>query len=68
MEAHRIRQLITATSAPHLTISARRELLRQLERIGTIREPVQPIPKQAHDPQAAAAYFAARGIRVETTA
>ncbi len=68
MEAHRIRQLMAATTAPHLAAPARRELLRQLERIGTVCEATAPIPKQAHDPQAAAAYFAARGIRVETTA
>ncbi len=67
IEAGRMRQMTTASIAPHLTPPARRDLLRTLDRLyqGS-REVPLPMTKVGHDPAAAAAYFAARGIRVRT--
>lgn len=67
IEAGRIRQLTTATMAPHLTPAARRDLLRTLDRLHQgPRDAPAPMPKVRYDPKAAAAYFAARGMQVIT--
>lgn len=76
MEAWRQRAAIVAASAPHMENHARRNLLRQLElRAGGLRGalpdagPAAEIPKQTTtpDPDAAAAYFAQRGVKVRAS-
>ena len=67
IEAQRLHAQITAAASPHLKDSARRDLLRRVSRVASPPKPtlVGETPKQAHDPAAAAAWFAARGVRVE---
>jgi hypothetical protein len=68
VEARATRQYATAASVPHMDKSDRRNLLHKLDRQADGPPPPAPeIPKIAHDPAAAAAYFAARGIRVQTS-
>ena len=66
IEAQRLSALITASSSPHLKESARRDLLR---RVGKVASPPKDapaeMPKTGNDPAKAAAWFAARGVRVE---
>jgi hypothetical protein len=68
VEAQHMRRLMTATSAPYLKASDRADLIRRIERAADLPEPpASPMPKERIDPEAAAAWFAARGIRVETS-
>lgn len=69
IEAEDLRRAATAAVAPHLKDGDRRALFAQLraatEPQGII--PRAPTPIVAHDPEAAAAYFAAQGVRVVRT-
>lgn len=66
VEAQRTRTLITAASAPHMREQARRDLLRSIDRhAAPPAPPPTPMTKERYDPDAAAAWFAARGVRVE---
>jgi len=65
VEARALRYAIQATTAPHLKASDRRALLRRLDSAATVKAP-EPEPMAVrgdHDPAAAAAWFAARGVR-----
>jgi hypothetical protein len=66
VEARRVRQGIQAATAPHLKASDRRTLLRQLDRLARVPEPAATpvVEPTAHDPAAAAAWFAQRGVKV----
>jgi len=67
VEARRVRQGIQAATAPHLKASDRRTLLRQLDRLARVPEPTPATPvvePTAHDPAAAAAWIAQRGVMV----
>ena len=65
VEARALRHAIQAASAPHLKASDRRSLLRRLDKAASVPQPDAPPLAQAgtHDPAAAAAWFAARGVR-----
>lgn len=70
VEADRLRQATTAATLPHTKASDYRAFLRSLEaRTRNLypRPKAQPMEKVGHDPEAAAAWFAARGIVTETT-
>ena len=66
VEARALRYAIQATSAPHLKASDHRALRRRLEKAASVPQPAAPTQAQpgTHDPAAAAAWFAARGVRV----
>lgn len=63
---------ITAAAYPHMKDAARDDLIWELrtmtEPAGYIPPTAQPAPPAARDPAAAAAWFAARGVRVVTAA
>jgi hypothetical protein len=68
IEAQRLSSAMTAASAPHMKASARRDLTRRIGRIAHLPTTEPPeMPKERIDPAAAAAWFAERGIRVETS-
>ena len=67
LEASEMRAAMTAASAPHMKDGNRRTLYRQLDSLARPLEPreePQPIEKIAHDPEAAAAWFADMGVKV----
>ncbi len=65
IEAGRQLSAVAATLAPHWREGDRRGYLRELElRAAPSRPPVATMPKERIDPEAAAAWFAARGVRV----
>lgn len=67
VEARATRQYATAASVPHMDRQDRRNLLHKLDRQADGPPPPPPeIPKIAHDPQQAAVYFQARGMRVKS--
>lgn len=67
VEARRLHRAATAAMTPHLKDDARRDLLGRLERMSatpkTIPAPMAPTSR-VHDPEAAAAWFRERGVRV----
>jgi hypothetical protein len=66
VEARALRYAIQATTAPHLKASDRRALLRRLDSAATVKASAPSEPMAARgdrDPAAAAAWFAARGVR-----
>jgi hypothetical protein len=66
IEATRLSAAMTAATSPHLTPRAQRDLVRRVRRTADLPRPEPAeIPKERHDPAAAAAWFAERGIKVE---
>ena len=65
VEARQLRRDIQATTAPHLKPSDRRALLHRLDRAAQVRvaAPTTSDTERVHDPVAAAAWFAERGVR-----
>lgn len=66
LEAERLRNLVTASVAPHLEDGARKELMDGLEDMVEPLQPIRPAPLQpvVHDPEKAREWFAAMGIKV----
>lgn len=69
IEAEDLERAATAALTPHLKAGDRRAFFRSVQTLtdpqGII--PRAPTPIVAHDPEAAAAYFAAQGVRVVRT-
>jgi hypothetical protein len=66
VEARRLHRAATAAMTPHLQNDARRDLLSRLERMSDTPKPIAPpsTAPRVHDPEAAAAWFRERGVRV----
>jgi hypothetical protein len=64
IEARALRRDIQAATSPHLKAADRRAMLRRLDKAASVPAPETPPPTPGtHDPAAAAAWFAARGVR-----